>query len=77
MTNTGLTKELIDTGYKGGHGSIRDAAMISVNASRGLDLYRKPVEREVDAEREVESRSGISGRQYSPGAWTEYAKPKK
>ena len=69
----GLTKELIDTGYKGGHGSIRDAAMISVNASRGLDLYRKPVERE----REVESRSGISGRQYSPGAWTEYTKPKR
>ena len=70
----GLTKELIETGYKGGHGSIRDAAMISVNASRGLDLYRKPVER---VEREVESRSGISGRQYSPGAWTEYTKPKR
>ena len=69
-----MTKELTETGYKGGHGSIRDAAMISVNASRGLDLYRKPVER---VEREAESRSGISGRQYSPGAWTEYAKPKR
>jgi len=63
----------VDTGYKGGHGSIRDAAMVSVNASKGLDLYRKPVER-VEVEK---SRSGISGRQYSPGAWTEYAEPKK
>jgi len=69
-----MTKE---TGYKGGHGSIRDAAMVSVNASKGLDLYRKPVER-VEVEKRVEkSRSGISGRQYSPGAWTEYAEPKK